>query len=154
MHNLHRTTGSARSIHLCELDNKPCLQGFHFEDAVKSSRAVLMNIRPIEPLSLCRNDFTDRLSCISLGSLLPDSACSTTTFNFSQLMRTTLFQPWHHFVLLQSTINADLGLYIQQNFFSDLLCMRRISGIVHCRYSGHIGWCHDIICGWDCNCCG
>ena len=48
----------------------------------------------------------------------PLTACSIATFNCSHSMRTPLFQTWLDFVLLQSTMNAELGACIQHNFFS------------------------------------
>ena len=62
MQNLHRTTDCAISIDLCESDNELCLQDIHLEDVSNYSRATMMDIRPVVPLLLVTNDFTDKLS--------------------------------------------------------------------------------------------
>ena len=107
--NLHRTRDCASSIDLYELDNGTHLQFFSFNVACNSSSAILMDRRPVMPPSLYRNDFTENSSCIPSILMTADIAFSIRTFNFSQLMRTTLSQMWLDFDLFQSVMNIELG---------------------------------------------
>ena len=61
------------------------------------------------PPSLCRSDFAENSCCIPSILMTSDIAFLRTTFNFSQLMRTTLSQMWLDFDLFQSVMNIELG---------------------------------------------